>query len=88
MATRVEGEHIKIIHVPPEAGTHFAGQCKAPDALINDEGLVGKLQSAGYHVSVDDGLVSNDDFAKAAPWTPSLTINGARNEDKTVAVMK
>jgi arginase family enzyme len=87
MAYRVGEERIRIIPVPTEAGTHFPGQSKAPEALIKTGVLVDKLKSVGYNVSVYDGLLSDANFAKAAPWTPSRKINGVRNEANSLAVM-
>ena len=76
MDTRVGDEHIRVIPVPTEAGTHFAGQCKAPEALIETGKLIDKLQSVGYTVSVYDYLLSDLEFCAAAPWSPSPKING------------
>jgi arginase len=87
MAARAGEEHIKVISVPTEAGTHFPGQCKAPEALIKTGGLLDKLQSIGYTVSTYDDLLSDAEFNSAAPWSPSPKINGVRNETKAVAVM-
>lgn len=88
MASRIGGEHVKIIPVPTEAGTHFAGQSKAPEALVKTGGLVEKLQSAGYNVSSYDRLLSDAQFTAAAPWSPSKKENGVRNETKTIAVLE
>ena len=87
MAYQVGEERIRIIPVPTEAGTHFPGQCKAPEALIKIGGMVNKLQSLGYNVSIYDGLVSDSEFAKAAPWSPSPKSNGVRNEVRSIAVL-
>ena len=88
MATHISGEHIKIILIPTEAGTHFAGQYKAPEVLINTGGLINKLQSAGYTVSTYDGLLSDAKFTAAAPWSPSPKENDVRNEAKALAVLE
>lgn len=69
-------EHIRIIPIPTEAGTHFPGQCKAPEALIETGGLLNKLKSVGYSVSIYDYLHSDLEFLAAAPWSPSPKING------------
>lgn len=78
---------IKIISVPTEAGTHFPGQCKAPEALINKGGLVDELRSVGYDVILYNGLLVDDKFTAAAWWNPSPKIDGVRNESKTLTVM-
>lgn len=87
MASRSGEEAIKVICVPTEAGTHFPGQCKAPEALIKTGGLVEKLESVGYEVFIQDRLQSDPAFTKAASWSPSPKVNGVRNEMKTLAVM-
>ena len=87
MAYRVGEERIRVIPIPTEAGTHFPGQSKAPEALIKTGGLVDKLESFGYNVSIYDRLQSDVGFARAAPWSPSPKINGVRNEVNSLAVM-
>ena len=83
-----KGESIEIICVPTEAGTHFAGQCKAPEAVVTSGGLAEKLQMAGYEVTTHDQVISDDHTARAAAWAPSPKIDGVRNEANTITVMK
>ena len=78
---------IKILCVPTEAGTHFPGQCNAPQALIDTGGLSRKLESLGYNVSIDDGVLSKDVFSQAARWVPAKKQNGVRNEENTLRVL-
>ena len=87
MASGASKEYITIIPVPTEAGTHFPGQCKAPDALMQTGGLIEKLKSTGYKVDVYNGLLSDAEFNHAAPWTPSQRLKGVRNETNALTVM-
>lgn len=73
--------------VPTEAGTHFAGQCKAPEAIISTGKLLTKL-AAKYEVeSVPDIFELNEHIANAAHWASAPKINGVRNEANTLKVM-
>ena len=79
---------VKIICIPTEASTHWAGQCKAPDAMIKTGRLSSRLESAGYQISIEDQVLSSDVYSKAAAWTLSPKKNRVRNEDNTITVMK
>lgn len=79
---------VDLICVGTEAGTHFPGQCKAPEAAIRVGGLVSKLQSTGYDVVVHDQVLSEPALATAARWRPAPKQNGVRNEENTLIVMR
>lgn len=81
-------QNINILCVPTEAGTHFPGQCNAPEALIRTAGLQSKLESVGYSVFIDDQVLSSDVYAQAARWVPAPKKNGVRNEANTLTVMR
>ena len=70
---------IVIIDVPTEAGTHWAGQAKAPQAL-REAGLSEKLQKLGFQVSSIQAL------DQPQTWVPADIINGVRNEENVVEV--
>jgi arginase len=75
-----DSQRITLIDVPTEAGTHFPGQSKAPQAL-RDAGLAQKLQDAGY--------TTHSKLALRAPqpWRPTDLVNGVRDEENALAVM-
>jgi arginase len=79
--------HIRIILAPTEAGTHFAGQCKAPEKVLEHGNLLSRLEDAGYVVDVDRAISSDPTFVEAAAWAPAPKINGVRNEKKALEVM-
>lgn len=78
---------VQIVCVPTDAGTHFAGQSKAPEALLEQAHLKEKLENVGFRVLVDNAL-KNTIHSKTAAWQPSLKHNGARNERATIEVMR
>ena len=80
MTTASLERKIVVIDVPTEAGTHWPGQAKAPEAL-KDAGLLLKLKNSGYEVS-------NFSALDAVNWVPTEIINGVRNEANTLKVMK
>lgn len=79
-----------IIGVPSEAGTHFAGQTKAPNALTSTGKLLSKLEKEGYSVSFEPSIFEHapKDVQEATKWAPSPKGRGARNEEKTLKVLK
>ncbi|KAF3941551.1 Arginase-1 [Dactylella cylindrospora] len=77
---------IDVLGVPTEAGTHFAGQSKAPAAILS-AGLPDSLSSIGYKVNVDENIFL-DSYSVQRLWQPSPKINGVRNEANTIAVMQ
>lgn len=80
---------ITIVGIPTEAGTHFAGQCLAPKALIEGAGLPTKLEKHGYKTSIVESIFGSDPKLQAtAAWKPSPQVNGVRNEVHTLAVVK
>ena len=72
---------IVVIDVPTEAGTHWPGQVKAPEAL-RKAGLTQKLERAGYQVSSLSAL------DQPQHWVPTDIINGVRDEENALKVMK
>ena len=74
--------NITIFEVPTEAGTHWAGQHQAPEAL-KKAGLQDKLTASGYNVKTE--LVLKDG---PAHWQPAPLKNGIRNEDNALTVLK
>jgi arginase len=79
---------ITVIGIPTEAGTHFAGQCKAPEAIVSTGKLLDKLSSEYEVDHIPDIFASNELVAKAARWAPSPKTNGIRNEANAVKVME
>jgi arginase len=72
---------IVVIDVPTEAGTHWLGQAKAPQAMRN-VGLVKKLENLGYQVSNISAL------DEPKHWRPTDIVNGVRDEENTLDVME
>lgn len=81
MSDTTFNNHIIVVDVPTEAGTHWPGQTKAPQAL-RDAGLVNKLKSIGYTVSSLRALDGPQH------WRPTELLNGVRDEENTLKVMK
>ncbi|KAJ5624327.1 hypothetical protein N7510_000636 [Penicillium lagena] len=81
MATSSLNPKIVVLEVPTEAGTHWPGQSKAPEAL-KDAGLVQKLQKIGYEVLNFNAL------DEVEHWLPTDILNGVRNEENTIKVMR
>lgn len=81
MATSSLNPKIVMIEVPTEAGTHWPGQSKAPEAL-NDAGLLRKLQKIGYEVSSFNAL------DEVQHWLPTGIVNGVRDEENTIKVIR
>lgn len=80
---------ITIVGIPTEAGTHFAGQRLAPKALIQGANLPSKLEKHGYKVSVIESMFRADQSLEtSAAWKPSPQVNGVRNEENTLAILK
>jgi len=72
---------ISIITAPADVGSVFPGKSRAPAAL-QSVGLVNKLTTLGYEVSIHDALPDGP-----AGWSESeIGLNGARNEAAAVAV--
>ena len=80
-STSNSSARLVVIDVPTEAGTHWPGQVKAPEALRN-AGLIDKLEHAGYHVSNFSAL------DQPQHWVPTDIINGVRDEQNALKVMK
>lgn len=79
---------VRVYSVATEAGTHFPGQCKAPDAILN-AGLCSKLEKAGFLVSSQTRLLQQDtDASEAAKWKSGPKIGGVRNESNTLIVLE
>jgi len=74
------GQRVSILGVPTSAGSHNAGQEKAP-AAWRAAGLAGALRAAGLDVE-DRG-----DLA-AAPFRPVTPVDGLRDLDRVVAVAR
>ena len=77
-----------IIPVPTEAGTHFPGQCKAPQAIIKAGGLPQKMvQQVNGDVEVhgedEHGILGNK-IGAVARWQPSDKVIGVRNLDNSL----
>lgn len=81
---------IEVIGIPTEAGTHFAGQCKAPDALVSRGQLLSKLEKEGYSVSHEPDVFrhASQDVQEARKWHPAPKVGGVRNEENTIKAMK
>ncbi|KAF2648113.1 Arginase/deacetylase [Lophiostoma macrostomum CBS 122681] len=88
---------IRIIGIPTEAETHFAGQSKAPEVLIVGAELGDNLKNAGYNVSVESNIFTRtnssssartrNDVTTTALWQSSIKTNGVRNEYLASAIM-
>lgn len=78
---------VHVLCVPTEAGTHWPGQSKAPEAALGTGGLISKLEATGSHVHVHDRVFSDAVSARAAAWRPAPKRNGVRNEENTLVVM-
>ena len=83
---------ISITGIPTEAGTHFPGQSKAPEAIISS-GLISALKDVGYHIESQANIFEEDArdgsaVADAARWKPTEKIRGVRNEDATLSVLR
>ena len=81
-----------IIPVPTEAGTHFPGQCKAPQAIIKAGGLQQKLRQhvngdVNVHGEDEHGILGNE-IGALARWRPSEKVGGVRNLDNSLQVMR
>ena len=72
---------ICVIDVPTKAGTHWAGQYGAPEAL-RKAGLHDTLESRGFEVRKLTLDLGNDAY-----WRPSPIINGVRNEKASLNVL-
>jgi arginase len=79
---------IEVIGIPTEAGTHFAGQCKAPEALVSTGKLLTKLATKYEVDHVPNIFESNQELVNASCWAPSPKINGVRNEVNALKVME
>lgn len=81
---------LNVIGIPSEAGTHFAGQSKAPEALISTGQLLLKLEREGYSVLHDADIFKSTslDIINATKWQPAPKVHGARNEENTLQVLK
>ena len=81
---------IAVTGIPTEAGTHFPGQCKAPDALVSAGQLLSKLVKAGYTVSHEPNIFRHGpkEAHDAAKWHACPKVNGVRNEEDTLKVMQ
>ena len=74
-------KRISIITAPADVGSVFPGKSRAPAAL-QSVGLVNKLTTLGYEVSILDAIPDGP-----AGWSESkIGPNGARNEAAAVAV--
>lgn len=83
------GKDIVILGVPTEAGTHFAGQSRAPETVISKHDLVGRLKAQGYGVQVIlDVFWGHVKAESAAKWQPGQKVNGVRNEGAALEVMQ
>ena len=78
---------IDIFKVGTEAGTHFPGQSKAPEAVIESAGLQQKLEERGIVVRVHD-VLATDEAREISKWRPAPKHNGVRNEENSVKVMR
>ncbi|OCL06076.1 Arginase/deacetylase [Glonium stellatum] len=76
---------IRIYCIPSEAGTHFAGQSKAPDAFLYKAKFGLKLASIGCKVV---STVPKFFPHETAQWVPAEKINGVRNEQNAFNVLK
>ena len=79
---------VDLIKVPTEAGTHFPGQSKAPDAVIEAAWLRQKLQDIGFDTRVHEPLRTSAAAIRAATWHPAPKVNGVRNESDALQVMQ
>lgn len=81
-------ENIKIFSIPTEAGTHFPGQGRAPDAILGAK-LPEKLEATGRSIRQQSTLFKNDPKASAAAkWRPGAKIGGVRNEEHALTVLE
>ncbi|MCJ1327626.1 hypothetical protein MMC10_004297 [Thelotrema lepadinum] len=78
---------VRIFCVPSEAGTHFAGQSKAPRAILDRARLGHKLQEAGFQVLLHNQILETPALKAAASWKPSPVVDGVRNEVAAMKVM-
>lgn len=87
---RIALRSVAIIPIPTEAGTHFPGQSKAPDAISKTPGELGpKLVDLGYYLHVQPSPISlHPPAIEAAQWQASPIINGVRNEANSLETMK
>ena len=83
---------VAVSHIPSEAGTHFAGQGKAPGAINIVGGLEEKLENLGLlHTkgpSGPSGIFEKSDAKDLIVWKPSPKTDGVRNLTETLKVMK
>jgi arginase len=70
--------HILIVEVPTEVGTHWYGQSKAPEALL-DAGLSTKLEDLGYTTNVVSAFPDGPQT-----WQPQSKSNGVRDEEAVI----
>ncbi|KAK3680359.1 hypothetical protein LTR37_021301 [Vermiconidia calcicola] len=82
-----EKERVDVVCVLTEAGTHWAGQRKAPEAVVKIGGLAYKLLDLDFKVLFHD-VLSSDSASRAAAWRPAAKVDGVRNEANTVVVME
>jgi arginase family enzyme len=80
-------ERVKIISIPTEAGTHFPGQARAPDAFLSAK-LPQKLAETGRPIDQECLLQKNPQAASAAKWQAGAKISGVRNEENTLTVLE
>jgi arginase len=83
-------ERISLIGIPSEAGTHFPGQSRAFEALLN-AGLGEHIADAGYRVDEPINLLDPDRYpeaAEASKWKPAVKVFGVRNLWPTVRVLR
>lgn len=73
--------HITIVSVPSEAGAHWGGQAQAP-ATFHNQGLAPKLSTSGYAISSISAL------SLPELYTAQPLVNGVRNEERVLEVMK
>ncbi|KAG8530430.1 uncharacterized protein KY384_004932 [Bacidia gigantensis] len=84
---------VAVTLMPTEAGTHFAGQCKAPAAFLERGGLEHKLNDAdlwggSYGSQTAYGIFSDTETEEAISWKPSPKIEGVRNLSNALKVMQ
>jgi arginase len=82
-----EKPKITVTGFPTEAGTHFAGQCKAPEALVSTGELLSKLATQYEVEHIPNIFATNEQVNNAARWAASAKSNGIRNEGNALAVM-
>lgn len=80
---------VVIVGIPSEAGTHWAGQSLAPQAVL-DAGLEKKLSAAGFAVekTIPNLVADHAEAATAIKWQPSRKVSGVRNEHNAVSALR